>query len=100
MITQHTEMSHSGIALNAIRILFGSMCRRAVNGIPYKSEVTSLDSAIHIAKGSFYDKDLCFFLTGGHHYYFSWWFVGSHLTQLKHGFGAISVLVKLSQTVI
>ena len=56
--------------------------------------------AIHVAKGSFYDKDLCFFLTGGHHYYFPWQFVGSHLPRLKHGIGSISVLVKLSWTVI
>ena len=54
----------------------------------------SSDGTIHVAKGSFYDEDLCFFLTGGHHYYFSQWFVGSHLTQLKHSGSAISVSVK------
>ena len=53
-----------------------------------------LDGAIREAKGSFYDEDLCFFLTGRPRYYFSWQFVGSHLTQLKHGFGTISVSVK------
>ena len=70
------------------------MCRRAVNGIPQNSEFTSSDGIIHIAKGSFYDKDLCFFLMGRYHYYFSRWFIGFHLTLLKHGFGAISVSVK------
>ena len=54
----------------------------------------SSDGAIPVAKVSFYDKDLCFFLMGGHRYYFSQWFVGSCLTRLKHGFGAISVSVK------
>ena len=44
--------------------------------------------------GSFYDEDLCFFLMGGHLYYFSWQFIGSHLTWLKHGIGTISILVK------
>ena len=47
-----------------------------------------------VAKGSFYDEDLCFFLMGGHHYYFSQQFVGFRLTRLKHGGGTISVLVK------
>ena len=42
----------------------------------------------------FYNEDLYFFLTDGHHYYFSQWFIGSHLTWLKHGFSAISVWVK------
>ena len=53
-----------------------------------------LDGAIRVARDSFYDEDLCFFLTGRHHYYFSWQFIGSHLTWLKHGFCAISVSVK------
>ena len=53
-----------------------------------------LDGAICVARGSFYDEDLSFFLMGGHHYYFSRQFVGSHLTWLKHSFGAISVSVK------
>ena len=60
----------------------------------FHRKVMLSDSAIRIAKGSFYDKDLCFFLTGGHHYYFSWWFIGFRLTRLKHGGGAISVSVK------
>ena len=59
-----------------------------------------LDGDIRIAKGSFYDEDLCFFLTGGHSYYFPQQFVGSCLTRLKHGISTISVLVKLSRTVI
>ena len=75
-------------------ILFRNMCHRAVNEILKNSEVMSSDSTICIAKGSFYNEDLCFFLTGGQHYYFSQQFVGSHLTRLKHGFGTISVLVK------
>ena len=54
----------------------------------------SSDDVICVAKGSFYDEDLCFFLMGGHRYYFSWQFVGFRLTQLKHGGGAISVSVK------
>ena len=54
----------------------------------------SLDSTICIAKVSFYDEDLCFFLMGGQCYYFTRQFVGSRLTQLKHGSGAISVSVK------
>ena len=54
----------------------------------------SSDSATGVAKGSFYDEDLCFFLMGRHHYYFSWWFIGSCLTWLKHGGDAISALVK------
>ena len=54
----------------------------------------SSHGAICVARGSFYDEDLCFFLTGRHHYYFSQQFIGSHLTWLKHGFGAINVLVK------
>ena len=55
----------------------------------------STDGATHVAKGSFYDEDLCFFLTGGHHYYFSQWYVGFRLTWLKHGGGSISVSVKI-----
>ena len=74
--------------------LIVDMCHRAVNRIPYNSECMSSDGTICIADGSFYNKDLCFFLMGGHLYYFSRWFVGSHLTRLKHGFGTNSVSVK------
>ena len=59
-----------------------------------KAKLCCWTAQIRIAKGSFYNKDLCFFLTGGQHYYFSRWFMGSRLTQLKHGSSAISVLVK------
>ena len=48
----------------------------------------SSDGTIHIAKGSFYDEDLYFFLTGRHFYYFHlavhWFSSYSVKTQYWH----------------
>ena len=48
-----------------------------------------------IVMGSFYDEDLCFFLTGGCHYYFLQQFIGYCRTWLKHGFNTLSDQVSI-----